>query len=152
MHIVSNMRDSKAVANLNKVMTINLVTLSDLARGNLTVVQSKQDIPFSIARIFYIYGVPKECERGGHAHRETEQVFIAISGNFSLEVTDSRLSKSYLMKEPNRAVHVPPMIWARVYNFSDGAICLVLTNTSYDPADYIRDWDEYVSAIGELSR
>jgi len=146
------MRDSKAVANLNKVMTINLVTLSDLARGNLTVVQSKQDIPFSIARIFYIYGVPKECERGGHAHRETEQVFIAISGNFSLEVTDSRLSKSYLMKEPNRAVHVPPMIWARVYNFSDGAICLVLTNTSYDPADYIRDWDEYVSAIGELSR
>ena len=145
------MRDSKAVANLNKVMTINLVTLSDLARGNLTVVQSKQDIPFSIARIFYIYGVPKECERGGHAHRETEQVFIAISGNFSLEVTDSRLSKSYLMKEPNRAVHVPPMIWARVCNFSDGAICLVLTNASYDPADYIREWDEYVSAIGELS-
>jgi len=149
--MLSNTRDSKAVANLNKVVAINLVTLSDPARGNLTVVQSMQDIPFSIARIFYIYGIPKECERGGHAHRETEQVFIAISGSFFLELTDSRQSKSYVMKEPNCAVHVPPMIWARVCNFSDDAICLVLTNTNYDPADYIRDWDAYVSAIGELS-
>jgi len=148
--MLSNTRDTKVGTNLNKLKTINLVTVSDPMRGNLTVVQSKQDIPFSIARIFYIYGIPKECERGGHAHREAEQVFIAISGSFSLEVTDARQSKSYAMKEPNCAVYVPPMIWAVVCAFSNDAVCLVLTNTSYDPADYIRDWDEYVSAIGKL--
>jgi dTDP-4-dehydrorhamnose 3,5-epimerase-like enzyme len=149
--MLSNTRDTKVGTNLNKLKTINLVTFSDPERGNLTVVQSKQDIPFSIARIFYIYGIPNECERGGHAHREAEQVLIAISGSFSLEVTDARQSKSYAMKEPTFAVYVPPMIWTRVCTFSDDAVCLVLTNTSYDPDDYIRDWDEYVSAIGKLS-
>lgn len=151
MHISSYTRDTKVETNLNRVKAINLVTFSDPERGNLTVVQAQQDIPISIARIFYIYGVPVGCERGGHAHREAEQVFVAISGRFSLEVSDSRQNKSYSMKEPNCGVYVPPMIWARVHTFSEDAVCLVLTNTAYDPSDYIRDWGEYISAIGKVS-
>jgi dTDP-4-dehydrorhamnose 3,5-epimerase-like enzyme len=146
-HMMLNAKETKPVGDLSKVASIDLVTFSDPTRGNLTVVQSKQDIPFSIARIFYIYGSPKHCERGAHAHRQAEQVFIAVSGGFSLDVTNVHDRRTYTIKEPNRAIYVPPMIWARLYNFSSDAVCLVLTNTSYEPTDYIRDWDGYVSAV-----
>jgi mannose-6-phosphate isomerase-like protein (cupin superfamily) len=149
--MLSHAKVTKALADLNELRLIDLVTFSDL-RGNLTVVQSDEDIPFSIARIFYIYGSPRDCERGAHAHRQAKQVFIAVSGSFSLHVTNVHDSRTYAMKEPNRAVYVPPMIWARVHNFSSDGVCLVLTNTGYDPADYIRDWDEYVSAFQKLAR
>jgi dTDP-4-dehydrorhamnose 3,5-epimerase-like enzyme len=143
---------NNVVSSLCKVVSIDLATFSEPARGSLTVVQSKQDIPFSIARIFYIYGSPKDCERGAHAHREAQQAFIAVAGSFSLDTTNVHHSNTYILKEPNRAVYVPPMIWARVHNFSSDAVCLVLTNTSYDPADYICDWDEYVTAARELTK
>jgi len=138
--------------NLAKVASINLLTFLEPERGTLTVVESGHSIPFPIARIFYIYGLKNDCERGSHAHREAEQVFIAISGSFSLSLSNAHETKTFEMKEPNRAVYVPPLIWARLSNFSDDAICLVLTNSLYDPADYIRDWDKFVSAVGNISR
>jgi oxalate decarboxylase/phosphoglucose isomerase-like protein (cupin superfamily) len=138
--------------NLAKVASINLQTFAEPERGTLTVVESGRSIPFSIARIFYIYGLNNDCERGAHAHRESEQALVAISGSFLLSVTDARETKTYAMKEPNRAIYVPPMIWARLYNFSDDAVCLVLTSSLYDPADYIRDWDEFVLAAGKIAQ
>jgi dTDP-4-dehydrorhamnose 3,5-epimerase-like enzyme len=145
-----NAKETKAVADLNNLALINLVTHSDPTRGSLTVVQSEQDIPFSIGRIFYIYGLPKHCERGAHAHRQAKQVLIAVSGSFSLDVTNGHDGRTYTIKDPNHAVYIPSMIWVRVYNFTSDAVCLVLTNTVYDPTDYIRNWDEYISAIEKL--
>ena len=127
----------------------DLTTFSTPVRGQLTVVESGKDIPFFIARIFYIYGATKDCERGAHAHRETWQSFIAIKGNFSLELTDGYLRNTYMLAEPNRVINVPPMIWARLYDFSDDAVCLVLASSLYDPVDYIRQWDDYVSLVSE---
>jgi oxalate decarboxylase/phosphoglucose isomerase-like protein (cupin superfamily) len=139
------------VNNLEKVVSINLPTFPEPERGTLTVVESGHSIPFPIARIFYIYGLKKNYERGAHAHYQAEQVLIAISGSFSLSLSNAHETKTFAMKEPNRAVYVPPLIWARLSNFTDDAICLVLTNSLYDPADYIRDWDEFVSAVGKIS-
>ena len=142
----------KTAIHLANVATIELASFSEPTRGSLTVVQSQQHIPFSIARIFYMYGMPNDCERGAHAHRETEQAFIAVSGSFSLEVsTADEQRKIFAMNEPNRAVYVPPLLWARVYDFSRDAVCLVLTSATYDPADYIRNWGEYVSVVRELT-
>ena len=137
--------------NLEKAVSINLPTYPEPARGTLTIAESGSSIPFSIARIFYIYGLKKNYERGAHAHYEAEQVLIAISGSFSLSLSNAHETKTFAMKEPNRAVYVPPMIWTRLSDFSDDAICLVLTNSLYDPADYIRDWDEFVSAVEKIS-
>jgi len=139
------------VNNLEKVVSINLPTYPEPARGTLTIAESGSSIPFSIARIFYIYGLKKHYERGAHAHRESEQVFIAVSGGFTLTVTNGHHTTAFAMKEPNRAVYVPPMIWTRLSNFSEDAICLVLTNSLYDPADYIHDWDEFALAVGKIS-
>lgn len=150
--MLSDTESMKTAIHLEKVAAIDLASFSEPERGSLTVVESQLHIPFPIARIFYMYGVPNDCERGAHAHREAEQVFIAVSGSFSLEVSSVDQRKTFAMIEPHRAVYVPPLIWARVYNFSRDAVCLVLTSAPYDPADYIRDWDEYVTAVSELTK
>lgn len=127
----------------------DLATYATPVRGSLTVVQAGQGIPFAIARIFYIYGATKDCERGAHAHYDTQQAFVAIRGHFSLELTDGDQNQNYLLEKPDRALYVPPMIWARLYDFSDDAICLVLASSLYDPADYIREWVDYLAALGK---
>ena len=152
MATLVNTSKKKSMIGLDKVVSIDLATFSEPARGSLTVVGSKGDIPFPIARVFYLYGMGNNCERGAHAHREAQQVFIAVAGYFSLQVTNTSESRTYAMNQPSRAVYVPPLIWARVHDFSKDAVCLVLTSTPYDPADYIRDWDTYVSEVGKLSR
>ena len=137
-----------AVAGLQRVAWADLDTFSTPVRGNLTIAQSGQGIPFAIARIFYIYGATRNCERGGHAHYDTQQAFVAIRGSFSLELTDGDQTLSYVLDKPDRLLYVPPMIWARLYNFSDDAVCLVLASSLYDPNDYLREWDDYLIALG----
>jgi dTDP-4-dehydrorhamnose 3,5-epimerase-like enzyme len=139
--------DESVVTNLDKVVSIDLATFSDVERGSLTVVQAETDIPIAIARIFYIYGTKRNKKRGAHAHRETTQVFIAISGSCLLELKDPNETRTFPLRDPGRAIYVPPMIWADLRDFSENAVCLVLTDTPYDPADYIRDWEEYVVAM-----
>ena len=35
-------------------------------RGNLTVAEEMKDIPFNIARVYWVYDVPGGENRGGH--------------------------------------------------------------------------------------
>jgi len=137
-----------AVAGMQRVAWADLATFSTPVRGSLTVVQSGQGIPFAIARIFYIYGATPNCERGGHAHYDTQQAFVAMRGHFSLELTDGGQTQKYKLDRPDRLLYVPPMIWARLYDFSDDAVCLVLASSLYDASDYIREWDDYLTALG----
>lgn len=141
-----------ALAGMQRVAWADLATYSTPVRGSLTVVQSGQGIPFAIARIFYIYGATRDCERGAHAHYDTQQAFVAIRGHFSLELTDGHSTQTYSLDRPDHVLYVPPMIWARLYDFSDDAVCLVLASSLYDPTDYIREWDDYLIALGLKSQ
>lgn len=138
------------MSRIEQVTTIRLATHTD-ARGNLTVVQSDKDIPFSISRVFYIHGAPADCERGAHAHHDSEQVVIALAGSLSLEVTDSRRTATFVLNEPDRAVYLPRMIWARMFDFRANTVCLVLASTPYEASDYIRSWDDYVAAVAAVA-
>ena len=127
---------------LDSVRWIDLTRKKD-GRGSLTIV-GHDEIPFSIARIFYVRGVPDGIERGGHAHHVTEQFVIAVSGCFTLELTDGQSKRSFELDSPDRGVYVPPMIWDRLHHFSRDAVCLVLASTQYAASDYIRDWSEFL--------
>jgi len=128
--------------DLQAVRWIELARRAD-QRGTLTIV-GHDEIPFSIARIFYVHDIPEGIERGGHAHHVTEQLVIAISGTFTLELTDGKEKRSFRLESPDRGVYVPPMIWDRLHHFSRDAVCLVLASTQYAESDYIRDWNEYL--------
>ena len=131
-------------SGLDEVRWIALPNHHD-RRGNLTIV-GHDDIPFSITRIFYAWSVPEGTERGGHAHRVTQQFVIAISGQISLDLTDGVNRRSFQLESPDRGVYIPPMIWRDIDNFSSGSVCMVLASDYFQEADYFREYDKFVEA------
>ena len=136
---------------LAEVRWIALPSAAD-ARGVLTAVEGGADIPFEIRRVFYMHGTPAGIERGGHAHRDTQQVVVAVSGRFGLELCDGRERRSFTLDDPARGLFMPPMTWVRLYDFSPQAVCLVLCDTRYDRARSLRTWEEFTAALAQPGR
>lgn len=129
-------------------MTIDDCRIIDLRkiqdpRGNLTPIEGGRDIPFDIKRIFYLYDVPGGESRGAHAHINDHQFLIAAMGAFEVMVDDGVNKKVFTLNRSYYGLLVPPGIWSAEQNFSSGSVCLVLTDNSYDAADYIRDYDAF---------
>jgi len=103
-------------------------------------------VPFSIKRIFYLYGIPKNALRGGHAHKSLHQFAIAATGSFDVTVDDGHEKKTFHLDRPDHGLYIPPMIWDELENFSPGSLCLVLASDHYDEADYIRDYEAFKKA------
>ncbi len=112
--------------------------------GNITAIQNKEEIPFDIKRIFYLYDIPGGESRGAHSHKECHQFLVAASGSFEVQLDDGKVKKTIMLNQPFRGLHIPPGIWASEVNFSSGAICLVLASHKYNESDYIRDYEEFL--------
>jgi dTDP-4-dehydrorhamnose 3,5-epimerase-like enzyme len=112
-------------------------------KGNLTFIEGNKHIPFDIKRVYYIYDVPGGAIRGGHGHKELQQLIIAISGSFDVVLDDGYRRKRYHLNRPYYGLYVPSMIWREIDNFSSGSVCLVLASTTYDKLDYCRDYDSF---------
>ena len=113
-------------------------------KGNITVVENKEDIPFEVRRTYYLYDVPGGESRGGHAHRELSQLIIAASGSFTVTLDDGKVKRTFVLNRPYQGLYIVPGIWRTLDDFSKGAVCLVLASHGYDEADYIRDYDEFI--------
>lgn len=112
-------------------------------RGNLSFIEGNRHIPFEIRRVYYLYDVPGGATRGGHAHRELEQVIIAVSGSFDVVLDDGRERAKFSLNRSYHGLYVPRMIWRELENFSSGAVSLVLASDLYREEEYIRDFDEF---------
>jgi dTDP-4-dehydrorhamnose 3,5-epimerase-like enzyme len=126
---------------------IDLPKIAD-PRGNLTFIEGGRHVPFEIKRAYYLYDVPGGAERGGHAHKGLHQLIIAMSGSFDIVLDDGREKKRFHLNRSYYGLYVCPMIWREMDNFSSGSVCLVLASQFYDPADYYRDYAEFLKAIG----
>lgn len=126
---------------------IELPKISD-PRGNLTFIEGMQHIPFEIRRVYYTYDVPGGTDRGGHAHKALQQLIIAMSGSFDVTLDDGRKKKKYHLNRSYQGLYVCPMMWRELDNFSSGSVCMVLASSNYDEADYYRDYNEFLSAVG----
>lgn len=113
-------------------------------RGNLSVVESGRQVPFDIKRVFYLYDVPADSERGGHAHHQAIQLMIAVAGSFDVVLDNGREQRRYTLNRPYRGLVIPPGYWRTMDNFSSGSVCMVITNIPYSESDYIRDYQEFV--------
>jgi len=83
-------------------------------------------------------------DRGGHAHRDTDQVVIAMSGRFKMNLSDGKKTMTFELDDPARGIYVPRMVFITMYDFSPGAVCCVLASTHYDIKKSIRSWEEYI--------
>jgi UDP-2-acetamido-3-amino-2,3-dideoxy-glucuronate N-acetyltransferase len=117
-------------------------------RGDLTVGQFESEFPFRPKRYFIISGVPAWEIRGEHAHKNCHQFLICAYGKCSVTVDDGTTRREILLSQPSIGIHIPPMIWGTQWQYSPDASLLVFASELYDPSDYIREYDEFVTASG----
>lgn len=112
--------------------------------GKLTEVENTPAFPFNIKRVFYLYDVPADSQRGGHSHYQAQEIIVALSGCFDVEIDDGHRKKRYRLDRPYKGLYIKNGIWRNLDNFSAGAVCLVLTDQKYDENDYVRDYNTFL--------
>ena len=122
-----------------------LTTASDL-RGRLAALEFSE-LPFVPRRTFAVYGVPDESVRGAHAHRECSQLLVCVSGAVSSIADDGGTRQEFRLTSPAVGLLVPPMVWGMQYRFTPDAVLIALAELPYDPADYIRDYEEFLESV-----
>jgi WxcM-like protein len=130
------------------VFDCSLITLpkNHQLNGNLTSVNNGIEVPFDIKRVYYLYDVPGGFSRGGHGHKDLQQLIVALSGSFDLIVDDGNVKRTFHLSRPNVGVYMPAGLWRELDNFSSGSICFVLASTEYDEKDYFREYSEFLNA------
>ncbi len=132
------------MTTLKDVIIIDVPNVHE-QRGKLAVIE-KDIIPFNIKRVYYLYDVPNDAFRGGHAHIKQQSFIIALSGSFDVVLDDGNQKKIVMLNKPNKGLLIPQGIWRELENFSSGSVCLVVASTEYDESDYIRDYNEFKSS------
>ena len=112
-------------------------------RGNLSVIERQGALPFAIERAYWIYDVPGGVERQGHAFKRQEEFIVAISGSFDVVVHDGEREQRITLNRSYYGLHLGPLTWRRIDNFSTNSLCLVISSRPYEEDDYIRDFGEY---------
>ncbi len=148
-HIINN-NDHKVENNTCRLYDVFDCTIIELdkhhsdRKGNLTVVENGQTLPFDVKRVYYIYDVPGGESRGAHAHKQLSQLIVAASGSFRVTLDDGKVKRSFFLNRPYQGLYVKPGIWRDLDDFSSGAVCMVLASDVYRKDDYIRDYVEFV--------
>jgi len=117
-------------------------------RGDLSVGEFERHVPFVPKRYFMVFNVPTQEVRGEHAHRECHQFLLCIRGRCRATVDDGHTREEVVLDRPNVALYMPPMVWGIQYQYSADALLLVFASHHYDPADYIRNYRDFVAAAG----
>jgi len=135
------------MSSIKSVKIIDIPKVVDeQGRGNLAVIE-KDTYPFTIKRVYYLYDVPSNAYRGGHAHKEVYELLIALSGSFEVLLDDGKTKERVMLNKPNKGLLIPTGIWRELDNFSSGSVCLVLASDEFDESDYIRDYKEFINSI-----
>jgi len=116
--------------------------------GNLVPIEGNTDVPFDIKRVFYVYGVKNQDDRGKHSHFETKQVLYCLHGKVEVLVHDGVRKRKYLLESPQQGLYIPEMIWDEQVYLTEDTVMLVLANTKYNPSDYINDFEEFKKIKG----
>lgn len=131
---------------LDDAHIINLPKICD-PRGNLSFIQNQTNVPFDIARVYWIYDVPGGKNRDGHAFKTQHELIVALSGSFDVVLSNGKETKRFHLSRSYYGIYVPPMTWREIDNFSTNSVALVLSSTLYDPADYIHDFEQYKQMV-----
>lgn len=132
--------------NTQEARIIDLPKIAD-PRGNLTVAEGMKDVPFGVARVYWVYDVPGGESRGGHAHKHCREFIVAVSGSFTVTLDDGKERNTVLLNHPYQGLLVETGVWRTLEDHSSGAVCLVLASDPFCEEDYIRDYGEFLKYV-----
>jgi UDP-2-acetamido-3-amino-2,3-dideoxy-glucuronate N-acetyltransferase len=138
--------DARVALNVANAALLRLRRVGDI-RGDLTVAEFASELPFRPERYFLVFNVPTRETRGEHAHRKCHQVLICTHGSCSVLLDDGTHREEVRLDRPEVALYMPPLIWGTQYRYTRDAVLLVFASHPYDPADYIRTYDEFLAAV-----
>ena len=124
--------------------------ISDL-RGSLSVGELGSDFPFIPKRYFIVFDVPSEELRGEHAHRKCKQFLVCVKGSCRALLDDGTHRNEVILDRPDLGLYMPPMVWGTQYRYTRDAVLLVFASHTYDAADYIRTYDEFLTEVTSKS-
>jgi hypothetical protein len=116
-------------------------------RGQLVVIEGKDDVPFDIKRVFYIYGTQKNVPRGNHSHYKTKQYLIAVNGSCKITLDNGKTKQTFDLDKPNKGLFQNSLIWGTMHDFSDDCVLLVFADDYYKSEDYITDYNEFLEVM-----
>ena len=116
-------------------------------RGQLIAIEAQKDLPFEVTRVYYIYDTLEGVRRGFHAHRNLQQVLICVSGSCKIHLDDGSSTAEVVLDDPTKGLYIANDMWREMYDFSEGAVLLVLASEYYDEADYIRNYDDFIKMV-----
>jgi dTDP-4-dehydrorhamnose 3,5-epimerase-like enzyme len=133
-------------------MNIEIISIPKIEdyRGNIAVIEG-DCIPFSIKRVYYLFDIPSNSKRGGHAHKEQLELLIPLSGSFDVVLKNGTVKQIVTLNKPDKGLLINKYIWRELENFSSGAVCLVLASDIYNEDDYIRDYDQFIDNLNSNS-
>ena len=113
--------------------------------GSMTFVSNGCDLlPFKVRRVFYLYDVPADAERGGHSHYKAQELIVALTGSFDVVLDDGKNPpERFTLNRPYQGLYVPAGMWRTLDDFSGGSVCMVLTSEPFSEEDYVRDYDKF---------
>jgi UDP-2-acetamido-3-amino-2,3-dideoxy-glucuronate N-acetyltransferase len=137
-------------AQMKGVDFVKLIKASDL-RGDLLAVELERQIPFPVRRMFYVMNVPSYHVRGEHAHHQCHQFLVCLQGSVTVTADNGRERGEWILDRPEIGMHLHPLTWATQWRYTANAVLAVFASHSYDPADYIRDYEEYLEIVAAKS-
>ena len=126
---------------------IDIRTVATEGKGSLSFFEGNRDIPFDIRRIYYIYDTPMGIERGGHAHRSLRQLLWVPFGRIEIVLDDGSSRESVMLDDPSRGLVLEDLVWHEMVWHEEGSVLAVAASEHYDEADYIRDYETFLSEL-----
>ena len=129
---------------------INFDKIGSSELGYITIAEEQKNIPFDIKRVYWTYYTPQDVVRGGHAHKNLEQVIFAVSGTITFNTQDQQGNKqTFVLDHPSKGLYIPNLIWRDIH-FTHNAVLLCLASELYTEDDYFRDFDEFKNYKNEI--
>ena len=128
------------------IQPILLQTHGD-SRGMLVALEQERNVPFPIRRVYYLFATCTDVHRGMHAHRHLNQLAVAVRGSVTILLDDGTGPTEVTLDDPSKGLLLGSMVWRDLYDFSDDCVLMVLADQLYDPADYITNYDEFLSEV-----
>lgn len=139
----------ESITSVNDCSLIEFPKIAN-GQGSLSFVEGSKHIPFEPKRVFYVYDLPSGARRGGHAHRELQQVLICLSGSLDVVIDDGIERKTVHMDKPNVGLFMPKCIWAEIIGVVPNTVYMVLASSHYREDDYIRDYNRFKQHVQEV--